>query len=103
MNVEMLNRLAVRASSGDQLAASDLQEFIESPMAHIVRRALRTGTPGSPLVRRIRAQVGSLVGTDEELDSASEARVARQLSESLIDGLCHRPPARDFARETVVA
>jgi hypothetical protein len=98
MKLETLQTLASRVRHGDPLAACELREALESPLARIVRRALRPGTTANPVVRMIRDEVGHLAEQGEPEDD-----LAREVSNSLVGRLRYGPARRNFARDTVVA
>jgi hypothetical protein len=100
MEKSTLENLAERVRSGDPLAAYEMRQALQSPMARILRRALRAGTAATPLVRQLRAEAGQDLS---DRNPETETRLARELTEGVIAGLRYRSAARDYGRETVVA
>jgi hypothetical protein len=103
MSLEKLNTLAGRVRGGDARAASELREALSSPLARIVRRALRPGTRTDPLVRLIRAEAGPVGHRRGEPEPGVESEVAQDICDAIVGDLYYGTRPRHPARETVVA
>jgi len=106
IEVNAFQRLAARVSRGDPGAGHELRQELEPHMARIVRRALRTSNPASPVARRIHAVASALASNHSTPSASGREGLVRQVAHSLCNSLLGRlqpstgtaPALRDTVR-----
>ena len=100
-----LQSMAARAGRGDAAAALELQHELEHRIGPIVRRALRTGTPPSALVERIRAAAARVAHSGPSAPATDPTRFATQVAQSLCESVVRQvrvdAPAGHATKDTV--
>jgi hypothetical protein len=85
-----LQNLAARARTGDAIAAAELRERLEGPLAYLVRRAMRADVPVTALERRVRAELGRT--SPVSYGAQERDRIAGRVARRICDGVVNGPP-----------